>query len=133
MSEVPYSGGAHQKPIYWVASSYKDLVSMPEEIQDAVGYALDLAQHGSQAHNARAMKGPLRDVVEIRVDDDRGSSTFRATYTVTLDNAVYVLDVFRKKSKTGIATPQVDLNRIEGRLQQAKEHDEKQQREAKNG
>lgn len=34
------------KPLRWVASSKKDLMAMPEEVQDTFGYALHLAQGG---------------------------------------------------------------------------------------
>ena len=38
--------------------------------------------------------------------------TFRAVYTVRLANAVYVLHVFQKKSKSGIETPQSDMQLV---------------------
>ena len=41
-------------------------------------------------------------------------------YTVKIDDDIYVLDFFQKKSKSGIATPQADLDRIEQRLKQAR-------------
>jgi predicted XRE-type DNA-binding protein len=50
---------------------------MPAEIQDAFGYALDLAQRLSRADYARPMSGNLRDVTEIRAHDDTGKSIFR--------------------------------------------------------
>jgi phage-related protein len=56
-------------------------------------------------------------VVEI-VGDHRGD-TFRAVYTVRFRSAVYVLHVFQKKSKTGIATPLADIRLIERRLREA--------------
>ncbi len=37
-------------------------------------------------------------------------------YTVSLGDAVYVLDFFQKKSKPGIATPKIDIDRITERL-----------------
>ncbi|MDB5071431.1 MAG: toxin RelE [Candidatus Eremiobacteraeota bacterium] len=119
---------AGEKELVWISTSYKDLIAMPDEVQDAIGYALDLAQRGAQADYAQQMKGRLRDVIEVRSSDDTGNSTFRAAYTVTLGDIVYVLDAFQKKSKKGIETPKVDLDRIEGRLKQAKDHHEKQQR-----
>ena len=117
-----------EKPIEWVASAKKDLKAMPEEVQDDVGYALDLAQRGLQADYAERMKGDLSDVTEIRTQNDPGDSTFRAMYTARIGDVVYVLDVFQKKSKSGIATPKPDLDRIRGRLKQAREHYAKQQR-----
>jgi phage-related protein len=121
----------HEKRLLWISSSYRDLVAVPDEVQDAIGYALDLAQHGQRADEATQMRGRLRSVIEIRVDDEVGKSTYRAMYTVSLGDVVYVLDVFQKKSKKGSETPQVDLARIAGRLKQAREHDEKQRRKAR--
>lgn len=51
--------------------------------------------------------------------------TYRGIYTVKLTGVVYALDVFQKKSKSGISTAQSDINRIKTRLQWAREHYEK--------
>lgn len=99
---------------------------MPEEVQDDIGYALDLAQHGKQADYAKRMKDDLRDVIEIVADNETGDSTFRSAYTVELGDMVYVLHAFQKKSKKGIETPKRDLDLIQQRLKQAREHHEQQ-------
>jgi phage-related protein len=101
---------------------------MPEEVQDDLGYALDLAQHGFQADYAKPMKGDLRDVLEIVADNERGDSTFRAAYTAKIGDVIYVLDAFQKKSKRGDETPKRDLDRIRDRLKQAREHYAQQQK-----
>ncbi len=49
------------------------------------------------------------------VKDDRGG-TYRAVYTVKFAEAIFVLHVFQKKSKHGIATPKPDMNIIRERL-----------------
>jgi phage-related protein len=99
---------------------------MPPEVQRSMGFALRAAQQGGTAEYAFPMKGHLRDVVEIRDDDETGKNTYRVMYTTTIGDVVYVLDAFQKKSKSGIATPQADLDRIEKRLKAAKEHHAKQ-------
>jgi phage-related protein len=43
-------------------------------------------------------------------------------YTVRFADVVYVLHVFQKKSKRGIATPRQDLELIRTRLMDAREH-----------
>jgi phage-related protein len=48
---------SHQKAIVWMGSSKKILDGLPDEVQDEIGYALDLAQHGRCASYARRMKG----------------------------------------------------------------------------
>lgn len=93
---------------------------MPEDVKDELGYALGVAQLGGKAQSANPMKGNLREVMEI-ISDDAGNA-YRAMYTVQLKSRVYVLDVFQKKSKSGIATPKGDLARILQRLKDAKQH-----------
>lgn len=83
-----------------------------------MGYALFLAQVGERHRNAKTLSGfGGAGVVEV-VDDHRGD-TFRTVYTVRFASAVYVLHAFQKKSKSGIATPQVDSRMIERRLRDA--------------
>ena len=50
-----------------------------------------------------------------KVEDHRGD-TFRAVYVVQIADAVHVLHAFQKKSKSGIATPQPDVDLVEKRL-----------------
>ncbi len=54
--------------------------------------------------------------------DDFDGDTFRAVYTVHFDNAVYVLHVFQKKSKSGIATPKQKIELIRRRFAEAERH-----------
>jgi phage-related protein len=51
--------------------------------------------------------------------EDRRSNTYRAVYTVKFAMAVFVLHVFQKKSKRGIATPKQDIDLIKNRLKLA--------------
>jgi len=56
-------------------------------------------------------------VIEL-VDDFEGD-TYRAVYTVRFRKAIYVLHSFKKKSKHGVKTPKIDMEKIKGRLRQA--------------
>jgi phage-related protein len=68
------------------------------------------------------MSKPFRSCFEI-VEDFSGD-TYRALYTVRLQHAVYVLHVFQKKSKTGIKTPQKEIDLIKARFKIAKRIDD---------
>lgn len=109
--------------VVWVTSAKHDLKAMPEDVQDEVGYALEQVQRGETPRNAEPMRGTLAGVFEIKADDEDGA-TYRTTYTTTIGDIVYVLDAFKKKSKRGVATPRVDLDRIERRLKWARNHHE---------
>ncbi len=71
--------------------------------------------------DAKPTKGHLRDVTEIVVDE--GTDTYRAAYAVQPRGVVYVvLHVFKKKSKSGRATPKADLDLIDQRSKAARQH-----------
>ena len=53
----------------------------------------------------------------------RDSDTYRAVYIAKLRSAVYVLDVFRKKSTKGSNLPKGHRIRIEARLKAARQLD----------
>ena len=55
----------------------------------------------------------------LEVVEDRRGDTNRAVYTVQFAVRVFVLHVFQKKSKSGIATPKPDLDLIRNRLKVA--------------
>jgi phage-related protein len=107
-----------EKPLEWIASSYKDLMALPPDVRRRFGYALSLAQMGDQDDAAKALKGfGGAGVLEI-IEDDAGG-TYRAVYTVKFAEAVFVLHCFQKKSKSGIATPKPDMEIIRARLKVA--------------
>lgn len=109
---------SHEKPLEWVASSYKDLMALAPDVRRRFGYALALAQMGDQADAAKVLKGfGGAGVLEV-VENDAGG-TYRAVYTVKFAQAVFVLHCFQKKSKSGIATPKADMDVIRARLKVA--------------
>ena len=108
------------KPLYWVGSSKRDLLSLPEPVVDLFGFALYLAQDGRKHEQAKPLRGfGSAGVLEIVEDWDR--STYRAVYTVRFEGVVFVLHIFQKKSKRGAATPKADIDLIRQRLKAAKQ------------
>ena len=109
------------KPVFWMASSRKDLKAFPKVVQSDVGYALFAAQRGEEYRSVKALKGfGGRSVLEIVAPHD--GDTYRAVYTVKFKDAVYVLHAFQKKSTKGIATPQREIDLIRRRLADAEQH-----------
>ncbi len=108
------------KPVRWIGSSRKDMRTMPEQVQDDIGYALYLAQMGGKHADAKPLTG-FKGAGVLEVVENHDGDTYRAVYTVKFANTVYVLHVFQKKSKRGIATPQADMDLIKRRLLQAAE------------
>ena len=88
------------------------------------GFALYLAQTGGRHLQAKPLRGfGSAGVLEV-VEDWRGSA-YRAVYTVSFAEAVFVLHVFQKKSKRGAETPKADMDVIRHRLKVARDIAEK--------
>ena len=90
----------------------------PEPAVSILGYALYLAQTGSKHDQAKPLRG-FGSAGVLEVVEDRRGDTYRAVYTVQYAVRVFVLHVFQKKSKSGIATPKPDLDLIRNRLKVA--------------
>jgi phage-related protein len=107
-----------EKEVIWLSSSLEDLKDMPLAIRKEVGYVLEGIQKGELDKSIKPLKG-LGGVCEIRTDYD--SDTYRAVYVVNIGDVIYVLHVFKKKSKQGSETPKRDIELIRSRLKTAKE------------
>lgn len=94
---------------------------MPDDVKSVFGFAIDQAETGGKHVDAKPLKGfGGAGVLEVVADDEGG--TYRAVYTVKFKHAVYVLHVFQKKSKKGIATPAEEIEKIKKRLKLAEQH-----------
>ncbi len=108
------------KPLVWIGSSLKGLREFPDEVKDEMGFALYEAQCGLKPTAAKPLKG-FGGAGVLEIISDYQTDTYRTVYTVRLEERVYVLHAFQKKSKKGIATPKSDLELIKRRLRQAEE------------
>jgi phage-related protein len=109
-----------EKPLRWIASALDDLKDFPEDVQDVMGYALDLAQHDQKHPDAKPLKG-FSGAGVLEIVDDFDGDTYRAIYTVKFEGFVYLLHCFQKKSKHGIATAKQDIDLVKKRLKFAQE------------
>ena len=118
------------KPLVWVSSSKKDFLKFPEDVIGDVGNALYLAQCGDKPPNAKPLVG-FGGASVLEVVEQHDGDTYRAVYTVRFEDAVYVLHCFQKKSKSGSATPQQDIELIKSRLKAAEEESTQWQKKKK--
>jgi phage-related protein len=104
-----------------MGSSRRDLRSLPQQVRRDFGQSLYAAQQGTADPAAKPLKGSggarVMEIVErFRTD------AYRAVYTAYFDDAIYVLHVFQKKSKSGIATPRHEIEVIRRRFAEAERH-----------
>ena len=86
-----------EKPIYWVGTSYKDLLNFPKGAKQSAGYQLHRIQNGLEPENWKPFQSIGSGVKEIRIMDDRGA--FRIIYVAKFSDKIYVLHSFQKKSQ----------------------------------
>ena len=108
------------KDLNFVGSSRENIRVFPEEVKDNLGYALRQAQNGEKPSSAKPLKG-FGGASVLEISENFRKDTYRAVYTVSFKDAVYVLHCFQKKSKHGIKTAQQDINLIKMRLKVAEE------------
>jgi phage-related protein len=128
LSGYPKSGilahmsSATRKPLFWIASSRRDLKAMPVPVQKKFGTTLLDVQYGETPADAKPLKG-FGGAGVLEITEEYQTDTFRAVYTVTFASGVYVLHVFQKKAKRGISTPRREIDLVRSRYQLAREHD----------
>jgi phage-related protein len=107
------------KDLKFVGSSRKDLAKLPKPVKQVFGRALRKVQRGGMPQNAEAFKQGGPGCMELKENHDK--ATYRTMYVAKFADAIYVLHCFQKKSKSGIATPQADIDVIRERYKLAEQ------------
>jgi phage-related protein len=107
------------RPVSWIKAARREFEQFPEDVQSDVRDALTLAAEGQMSGKAKPFKGVEGGVFEIALRH-RGDA-FRAIYAVKIDVDIWVIHAFQKKSKSGVKTPQAEIDVIRERLKRLKE------------
>jgi phage-related protein len=107
------------RPISWMKAARKDFEAFPEDVQNDMFDALTIAAEGGKSDKAKPFKGVSGGVFEISLRY-RGDA-FRTLYAVKIGVDIWVIHAFQKKSKSGIKTPQSEVDLIGERLKRLKE------------
>jgi phage-related protein len=107
------------RPVVWLRDTRKTLLEFPEEVKQKIGYKLHLIQSGVIPKDVKPFKGMGSGVFEIALKYD--TDAYRCVQALQIGHKIYVLHVFQKKSKSGIATPPKDRELIEKRYNDAQE------------
>jgi phage-related protein len=116
---VNISSMRNTRPISWLKAARKDFEEFPEDVQSDMFDALTIAAEGGKSDKAKPLKGVDGGVFEIALKH-RGDA-FRTLYAVKIGVDIWVIHAFQKKSKSGIKTPQMEIDIIRERLKRLKE------------
>jgi phage-related protein len=107
------------REIAWIKAARKEFGKFPVPAQRIMARALSVAAEGGKADIAKPMKGLGSGVFEIA--RPYRSDAYRVIYAVQLDEALWVIHAFQKKSTLGIKTPRQDIDLIKARIKRLKE------------
>jgi phage-related protein len=105
--------------VSWIKGAQKDFGKFPPEAQTRALAAITMIAEGATPDVAKPLKGLGSGVweVAIRVRGD----AFRVVYALQLGEDIWIVHAFQKKSKRGIATPQMEIDLVRERLKRLKE------------
>lgn len=106
------------KPARFHRAAKAALLELPAEVRKAFGHALWLVQNGETPGNATPFEGSSGgDIMKLveRFETD----TYRCVYIAKFEHYVYILHVFKKKSTSGIRTPQQEIETVKERFKWA--------------
>jgi phage-related protein len=116
-----------QAIISWEGNSLEVLKQWPREIQRDFGMSLLNLQQGERPNlAARPMQSIGQGVFELKASDE--AAWYRVIYLARIENTIYVLDSFTKKSRK---TEKNDLNRARTRFAQVRQRIQEGRTDAK--
>ncbi len=91
------------KPVKWIMNSRKDLKKFPDDARNIAGNQIWLVQLGRPPDDWKPMLSVGQGAIEIRIHQPH---EHRVIYVAKFPEAVYVLNVFEKKTQK---TPQPEI------------------------
>lgn len=107
------------RPVSWVKAARKEFEQFPEGAQIEMERALTAIAEGGFPDIAKPLKGFGSGIFELALKFR--SDAYRVVYAVQLEDDIWIVHAFQKKSKTGIKTPKAELDLITERLKRLKE------------
>jgi len=107
------------RAVSWINAARRDFDGFPESARLDLARALTILAEGKMPQIAKPVKGLGSGVMELAIRF-RGDA-FRVVYALQIDNDIWVIHAFQKKSKTGIKTPKFEIDLVEQRLKRLKE------------
>lgn len=99
--------------VRWEGDSKTVISGFPAEVKENLGFGLRLLQQGKEPPDYRPMPSVGKGVFELR--DADAATWYRVVYVSRIEDVIYVLHCFKKKSRK---TPRADLQVAQRRFKQ---------------
>jgi phage-related protein len=107
------------RPVSWIKAVLNEFQAFPDGAQSICLAALTIVAEGGKPDIAKPLHGIGPGVFEIALRY-RGDA-FRVVYALQIDQDIWVVHAFQKKSTQGIKTPKHEIDLIRDRLKILKE------------
>ena len=104
--------------ISWIKAALKDFRAFPAGVQTRAAEALTAVADGATPDLAKPLVGLGAGVWELAIRE-RGDA-YRVVYGLQIDEDIWVIHAFQKKSKSGIATPRAEIDLVRTRIKRLK-------------
>jgi phage-related protein len=107
------------RPISWIKGARRDFEDFPQGAQIEIARALTVLAEGQIPDIAKHLTGLGAGVMELALKH-RGDA-FRVVYALQIDDDIWIIHAFQKKSKSGIKTPKQEIDLVRERLRRLRE------------
>src|ERR1044072_5185754 len=107
------------RAISWIKAARKAFEAFPQGAVDTALEALAVIAEGGTPDVAKPLAGLGSGVWELAIRERGGA--FRVVYALQLDEDIWVVHAFQKKSTSGIATPKHEIDLVRERIKRLKE------------
>ncbi len=108
-----------KRTISWIKAARKAFEDFPVQARESGLDALTIIADGATPDIAKPLSGLGSGVWELAIRA-RGDA-YRVVYAMQLDDDIWVVHAFQKKSKSGIATPKHEIDVVRERIKRLKE------------
>lgn len=107
------------RPVSWLKAARKDFQDFPQGAQIELARALTILADGQMPDIAKHLVGLGSGVMELALKFR--SDAFRIVYALQIDDDIWIVHAFQKKSKSGSKTPRQEIDLVRERLKRLKE------------
>ena len=107
------------RTISWIKAARKDFEAFPARAIDRALDALTIVADGGTPDVAKPLAGLGAGVWELAIKE-RGDA-YRVVYALQLEDDIWVVHAFQKKSTKGISTPRHEIDLVRDRIKRLKE------------
>ena len=108
-----------RRDISWLKAALRAFQAFPLVAQQRAARGLTQIAEGDTPEIAKPMTGLGAGVWELAIKERAGA--FRVIYALQLDDDIWVVHAFQKKSTSGIATPKHEIDVVKEKIKRLKE------------